>query len=77
MAHNQYRRENLYKIIVQYDHPDGGPAFAKYRNIEVDKPASWKRTADFLKRRFPSMHHVNVYGGISQEFVKQIKRDEL
>jgi hypothetical protein len=69
----QYRRESLYKIIVQYTGSDGQLAFAKYRNIEVDKPASWERTAEFLRGKFPGIHHVNVYGGITGEFKQQIK----
>ena len=76
MSSNQYRRENLYKIIAQYVGPDGHPAFAKFRNIEVDKPASWKRTENFLRNRFPSIHHVNVYGGITGEFKQQIRFDK-
>jgi hypothetical protein len=77
MANKQYRRETLYKIIIQYDHPAGGIAFAKYRNIEVDKPASWRKTAHFLKQKFPSLHHINVYGGISGLFIRQIGRNNL
>jgi hypothetical protein len=76
MQKYQYRRENLYKIIVQYQGPDGRPAFAKYRNIEVDKPAAWLRTANFLKSKFQEIHHVNVYGGISGDFKQQIKFDQ-
>jgi hypothetical protein len=73
MRKDQYRRENLYKIIVAYDRGAGVTGFAKFRNIEVDKPASWRRTENFLTRTFPTIQHVNVYGGITGEFKKQIK----
>lgn len=72
MRKYQYRRENLYKIIVVFDRGNGSTGFAKFRNIQVDKPASWRRTERFLHREFPTMLHVNVYGGITGQFKKQI-----
>jgi hypothetical protein len=65
-----YKRENLYTAVVVYTEA-GKPKFAKYRNIDADKPASWIRTKAFFKDRFPTATHVNLYGGISRVFKRQ------
>jgi hypothetical protein len=69
----KYKRENLYTVIVVYDGPNGQPAFAKYRNIDCDKPATWERTKRFFEKKFPTAKHANIYGGISREYKKQVK----
>lgn len=73
MEHRKYKRENLYTAVVIYKGPWGKTAAAKYRNIDADKPATWKRAAIFFKLKFPTATHVNLYGGISREFKRQEK----
>ena len=73
MTKYKYERENLYRVVIVYRDPNGKPAFAKYRNIQCDKPASWERSKAFFKTTFPTATHVNIYGGISRKFIRQEK----
>lgn len=71
MGKNQYRRENLYKAIVIYTDQWGQTKGAKYRNILADRPASWNQSVAYWKKKFPSATHVNLYGGITGQFVRR------
>lgn len=73
---HKYKRENLYTVIVVYDGPDGKAAFAKYHNIDCDKPATWTRTKAFFKSKFPTVKHANIYGGVTREYKRQEKLAE-
>jgi hypothetical protein len=75
MNKNKYRRETLYKVIVVYLDHQGKAAFAKYRNILCDRPASWSRSKKFFKSKFPTATHVNIYGGLTGQFKRQEKFD--
>jgi hypothetical protein len=73
-----YKRESLYTAIVFYKDPATGSARpAKYRNVEADKPGSWKRFIYFIRRKFPTATAINLYGGITKEFYKQVKVEDL
>jgi hypothetical protein len=69
----QYRRENLYKVIVIYIDDAGITRGAKYRNIECDKLQAWERSKKYFKQKYPTATHVNVYGGVSGVFKGQQK----
>lgn len=70
-----YKRENLYTAIVFFPNPDGSAKMkaAKYRNIEADKPGSWARFVEFITGKFAGCKNVNLYGGISGDFIRQEK----
>ncbi len=70
-------RENLYTIIIAYTDSVGTNQFCKWKGILYDRPATWNKTAKDIKRLFPSVDHVNVYGGISGKLKKHIKAAEL
>lgn len=75
-----YKREDLYTCVVfivqempwKEDTPPR-PVCVKYRNIPVDKPAPFERFKKFILAEFPAAKYMNVYGGQSRDFYKQIK----
>jgi hypothetical protein len=71
MPHTKYKRETLYTVILCYTGPTGADAFAKYRNIECDKPGTWERAKVFFRTKFPTVKHANIYGGISRDFKRR------
>jgi len=62
-------KEDLFTIIIFST--DRKPA--KWRNVQVYKAAAWKRTENAIKRLFPGVTAVNVYGKITRQFYEQIK----
>lgn len=76
-----YKREDLYTCVVFIvdDVPPGKeldrprPVCVKYRNIPVDKAAPFERFKKFILAEFPAAKYMNVYGGQSRDFYKQIK----
>ena len=73
-------RENLYTAIVFYpvqrDLVTGKilkSKAAKYHNVEADKTGSWARFVNFVSRKFPGATAVNLYGGVTEEFIRQVR----
>ena len=74
MGHKNYKREDLYTVLVFYQKSDGSTGCAKYHNIEVDKPGQWKKAEEYFRRKFPSATHANKYGGVTKQYIPpQIK----
>jgi hypothetical protein len=69
------KRENLYNATIVWPDPDKPGAVCKktWHRVDADSPATWRRTAQKIKELFPGVTHVNLYGGISETFHRQIK----
>jgi len=67
------KREDLYNITIVWKDPLGQVQKKTWHRIAVDQPATWRGTQKTIRRLFPGVTHVNVYGGISELFKKQIK----
>jgi hypothetical protein len=71
MAKSKYKRENLYTIILWYKDPAGIMRPAKYRNIACNDQRSWKKAKVFLKQKFPTVQYVNIYGGLTRNYIRR------
>lgn len=66
---------NLFNITIIYANPVNGearPLAVKWHNVEVYKPAAWRNAERNIRRRYPTVLHVNVYT-VMREFKEQIK----
>ncbi len=64
-------KESQYRVIIF--HP-GKPVPAKYRNCELDRPETYRRFLAFIDEKFPGWTAVNVYGGMTREYKRQINQ---
>ncbi len=69
------KRENLYSIQIFWtDEKDPrGYGNRVWRKVAVDDKRTWEKAEKSIRRLFPTVTHVNVYGGVTREFKKQIK----
>lgn len=69
------KRENLYNITMVWPDPSRpGQVLKKtWHRIAVDHVPTWNKTQAKIKELYPTVTHVNVYGGITEIFKRQIK----
>ena len=63
-------KEDQYRVIIfvpDREYP------VKYRKQEIDKPHKLQQLLDHCDRNFPGWTAINVYGGLSREFKKQLR----
>lgn len=72
-ARNKSKKENRFTLTICYQDDGGRERWHKWRNVLVDNKASWSNTKKALLAYFPGLKHVNIYGGISKKFYKQIR----
>lgn len=70
-----FKKETLYTCIVMCWEQCSNITYQgkKFHNVEADKPAVWNRFIAFVKKNFPNARHINIYGGISRNFIRQKK----
>jgi hypothetical protein len=72
---DRFKRENLYTCIVMCWEQCSNITYTgkKFHNVDADKPAVWQRFLHFVRKDFPNASHINIYGGISRNFIRQEK----
>lgn len=69
------KREHLYNATIVWPDPDNPGQVKKrtWHRIDADKPATWRTVERKIRQLFPGVTHVNLYGGITETFKRQIK----
>jgi len=69
-------RENQYRVNIYWPgnrtNAAGQPYPAKYRKCELDDLVKYHLFLQFLDKNFPGWTAVNVFGGLTHEFKRQI-----